>query len=231
MDSGYALSMTAHPWPLFDLRLRTPRLELRLPTDDDLLELMRLAREGVVEEGRTFFLVPWHELPSPAFERQFLQHWWASRGNWSPARWNLGLAVVAAGQPIGIQDLMARNFGVRQTVVTASWLGRGHQGRGYGTEMRAAVLSLAFEGLGAEIAESGYLEGNAASARVSAKLGYVPNGEEIWAVGSERAVEHRVRVGRDTWRRDVVPVTIEGLEPCLKLFGVGELDATEWATF
>ena len=28
-----------HPWPLFDLRLRTPRLELRLPTDDDLLAL------------------------------------------------------------------------------------------------------------------------------------------------------------------------------------------------
>jgi hypothetical protein len=38
-------------------------------------------------------------------------------------------------------------------------------------------------------------------------------------------------VGRDTWRRDVVPVTIKGLAPCLKLFGVGELDATEWATF
>jgi hypothetical protein len=36
--------MTAHPWPLFDLRLRTPCLELRLPTDDDLLELMRVAR-------------------------------------------------------------------------------------------------------------------------------------------------------------------------------------------
>ncbi len=202
-----------------------------MPTDDDLLELVRVAREGVVEEGQTFFAVPWHALPSPAFERQFLQHWWASRGTWSPAHWNLGLAVVAAGQPIGIQDLMARDFGVRRTVVTASWLGRGNQGRGYGTEMRAAVLSLAFAGLGAEIAESGYFEGNAASARVSAKLGYLPNGEEIWAVGSERTVEHRVRVGRDTWRPQVVPVTIEGLEPCLKLFGVGQLDATEWATF
>ena len=32
--------MSGHPWPLFDLRLRTPRLELRLPTDDDLLELV-----------------------------------------------------------------------------------------------------------------------------------------------------------------------------------------------
>jgi RimJ/RimL family protein N-acetyltransferase len=223
--------MSGHPWPLFDLRLRTPRVELRLPTDDDLLELARVAREGVVEEGRTFFTVPWHELPSPAMERQFLLHWWATRGAWSPSNWNLGLAIVVDGQPIGIQDLMARNFAVRKTVVTASWLGRAYQGRGYGTEMRAAVLALAFDGLGAVLAESGYFEGNAASARVSAKLGYVDNGDEVWAVGSERVVEHRLHVARDAWKRDAVPVTIEGLEPCLKLFGVGELEANEWATF
>ena len=223
--------MSGHPWPLFDLRLRTPRLELRLPTDDDLLELVRVAREGVVEEGRTFFAVPWHELPSPAFERQFLQHWWESRGSWSPTNWSIGFAIVADGQPIGIQDLMARNFAVRKTVVSASWLGRAYQGRGYGTEMRAAVLTLAFDGLGAEVAESGYFEGNGASAGVSAKLGYVANGDDVWAVGRHRAVEHRLRIGRDTWRRDLVPVTIDGLEPCLKLFGVGELDPTEWATF
>jgi RimJ/RimL family protein N-acetyltransferase len=220
--------MSGHPWPLFELRLRTPRLELRLPTDDDLLELMRVAREGVVEEGRTFFAVPWHELSSPAFERQFLQHWWAARGSWSPTNWTLGLAVVAGSQPIGIQDVMGRNFAVRKTVVTASWLGRAYQGRGYGTEMRAAVLTLALEGLGAERAESGFFEGNAQSAGVSAKLGYVDNGEEVWAVSRERVVEHRLRIGRETWKRDLVPVTIEGLEPCLKLFGVGDLDPTEW---
>jgi RimJ/RimL family protein N-acetyltransferase len=220
--------MSGHPWPLFDLRLRTPRLELRLPTDDDLLELVRVAREGVVEEGRTFFAVPWHELPSPAFERQFLQHWWASRGSWSPTHWTLGLAAVAGGQPIGVQDVMARDFAVRKTVVTASWLARTYQGRGYGTEMRGAVLTLAFEGLGAERAESGFFEGNASSAGVSAKLGYVDNGEDVWAVGPERVVEHRLRIDRETWKRDLVPVTIEGLEPCLKLFGVGDLDPTEW---
>ena len=97
--------------------------------------------------------------------------------------------------------------------------------------MRAAVLNLAFEGLGAEVAESGYFEGNGASAGVSAKLGYVANGDEVWAVGHQRAVEHRLRVARDTWKRDLVPVTIEGLAPCLKLFGVGQLTPSEWATF
>jgi len=221
--------VTGHPWPLFDLRLRTPHLELRLPTDEDLLELVRVARGGIMEEGRVFFAAPWHELPSPAFERQFLQHWWRSRGSWSPTSWSLGLAVVAEGRPIGIQDVMAEQFAVRKTVATASWLGAANHGRGYGTEMRAAVLALAFEGLGAERAESGYFTGNAASARVSEKLGYVPNGEEVYAVAGIRVVESRVRVTPDAWRRDLVPVTMEGLEPCLPLFGVGDLAPHEWA--
>ena len=33
--------MTRH-WPLFDLRIRSERLELRLPTDDELGELETL---------------------------------------------------------------------------------------------------------------------------------------------------------------------------------------------
>jgi RimJ/RimL family protein N-acetyltransferase len=223
--------MTRHAWPLFDLRLRTPRLELRLPTDDDLLALARVAREGVIDEGRTAFLVPWHDLPSPAFERQFLLHCWSVRGRWSPERWSLGLAVILDGQPTGMQDLMASDFAVRRVVSSGSWLGLPFHGHGYGTEMRAAVLALAFEGLGARIAESGYFEGNAPSARVSEKLGYVANGEETYAVAGKAVVEHKVQVTRETWRRDVVPVTIEGLEPCLKLFGVGELPPDEWVRF
>jgi RimJ/RimL family protein N-acetyltransferase len=223
--------MAGHPWPLFDLRLRTPRLELRLPTDDDLLALLGVAREGIVEEGQTVFAVSWHELPDPAFERQFLQHWWHSRGSWNPSNWVLGLAVVADGQPIGMQDIHARDFAVRRTVASASWLGRAFQAQGFGTEMRAAILALAFDGLGAELAESGYFTGNSSSARVSEKLGYEPNGEEVWAVAGKRAVEHRLAVRRESWRRDLVAVTIEGLEPCLKLFGVGELAPDEWACF
>lgn len=202
---------------------------MRLPTDDDLLELARVAQAGIVAEGQTVFAVPWHRLPSPAFERQFLLHWWSTRASWNPADWTLGLAVIADGRPIGIQDVMGRKFATRKTVVTASWLGATHQSHGYGTEMRAAVLALAFEGLAAEAAESGYFEGNSASARVSEKLGYFPNGEEVWAVSGRRVVELRLLVTRETWRRDLVPVTIEGLEPCLKLFGVGDLAPEEWA--
>lgn len=220
----------AHPWPLFDLRLRTPRLELRLPTDDDLLALAAVARAGINEPAATSFKIAWDELPSPAFERQFLLHWWSSRGSWRPERWALGLAVIADGHAVGMQDVMAADFAHRRTVATASWLGRGHQRRGYGTEMRAAVLALAFDGLGAIAAESGYLEGNEASAAVSRKLGYLPNGDEFLAPRGEPLREHRLLLTREAWRRDLVPVTIEQLEPCLPLFGVGELRPEEWQT-
>jgi RimJ/RimL family protein N-acetyltransferase len=219
-----------HPWPLFDLRLRTPRLELRLATDDDLLGLAAVARAGVHDQPGCPFLVPWDELPSPAFERQFLLHFWQARGGWSPDAWTLGLAVLAEGLPIGIQDLMARDFAHRRTVGTGSWLGLEHQRKGYGTEMRAAVLWLAFEELGALVAESGYVDGNEASARVSSKLGYLPNGERVIAPTGTAVTEHEVRVTLPTWRRDLVAVSIEGLEPCRGLFGERELPATAWAT-
>jgi RimJ/RimL family protein N-acetyltransferase len=219
-----------HPWPLFDLRLRTPRLELRLPTDDDLLALAFVARAGVHELPATPFLVPWDELPSPAFERQFLLHWWRVRGSWSPDDWTLGLAVLADGHPIGVQDLMARDFAHRRTVLTGSWLGLGHQGRGYGTEMRAAVLSLAFDELGALVAESGYMDGNEASARVAAKLGYLANGERLLAPKGTPVTEHEVRLTQATWRRDLVPVSVDGLERCRGLFGERDLPPAAWAT-
>lgn len=219
----------AHPWPLFDLRLRTPRLELRLPTDDDLLALVGVARAGIHDPTATPFQVPWDELPSPAFERSFLAHWWVSRGSWKPESWTLALAVIAGGQPIGIQDLTAKDFSACRSVVTGSWLGQAYQGRGYGTEMRAAALWLAFEGLGTLVAESGYIAGNPASARVSEKLGYAPNGERIVAPRGKPLTERLVRVTPETWQRDLVRVTIENLEPCLGLFGVGELARSEWS--
>jgi RimJ/RimL family protein N-acetyltransferase len=221
----------AHPWPLFDLRIRTPRLELRMPTDDDLLELTALARAGVHDRERSPFLVPWDEPPSPAMERQFLLHWWQVRGSWTPGAWTLGLAVVADGRPIGMQDVAARDFGRARTVITGSWLGLPHHGRGFGTEMRAAVLWFVFEELGALAAESGYIEGNEPSARVSARLGYQPNGRHLIGDRSGARTELGVRVSPDTWRRDLVPVTVEGMDPCRGLFGEQALPPDAWTTF
>ncbi len=197
-------------------------------TDDDLLTLLEVARAGIHDPSETPFQVPWDELPSPAFERQFLQHWWSVRGSWRPEAWTLPLVVLHEGRPIGAQDLMARDFAHCRSVHSGSWLGRGYQARGLGTEARAAVLALAFDGLGAAVAESAYNEANRASARVSAKLGYQLNGESIIAPKGEPVRLVRVRVTPETWRRELVPVAIESLEPCLGLFGCRPLPKEEW---
>lgn len=210
----------AHPWPLFDLRIRTPRLELRLPNDEDLLALLEVARAGVHDPDRMPFAVAWTDAPSPAFERGFFTFFWGARATWSPEAWRLPLAVLRAGRPIGIQEVMATDFTTLRTVDTGSWLGLPHQGQGVGTEMRAAVLWLGFEGLGAVAATSAALEGNEASHRVSEKLGYERNGEALVAPRGTPVIEHRYLLRRERWQRDRYPVEVENLEACLPMFGL-----------
>jgi Acetyltransferase (GNAT) domain len=92
---------------------------------------------------------------------------------------------------------------------------------GYGTEMRAAILELAFAGLGATYATSTAVEDNPASYRVSRKLGYVDNGVERHVVRGRSVVARRLRLDRAGWAAArTVPVTIEGLEPCRPMFGI-----------
>ncbi|MFD8479983.1 GNAT family N-acetyltransferase [Kitasatospora sp. NPDC059673] len=208
-------------WPVLGLRLRTPRLELRLPRDGELAALAALAAEGVHEPGRMPFMVPWTDLPPAERARAVVQHHWRRLGTWSPDDWALNLTVFADGQVVGLQTLAARNFGVLRQVSTGSWLGAAHQGRGIGTEMRAAVLHLAFAGLGADEAVSAAFADNAASSAVSRKHGYRPDGVEHVVVRGRRVTSHRFRLPRADWEaRRTTPVTIDGLAPCLPLFGL-----------
>jgi len=212
------------PWPLFDLRLRTPRLELRSPTDDDLFGLLEVAQGGVHDAHEMPFGVAWTDLAPPAFERQFLQYFWGSRASWRPDAWHLPLAVVMDDRPIGIQELRATDFRILRMVDTGSWLGRRYQGHGIGTEMRAAALALAFEGLGAEVAASAVIEGNEASRRVSEKLGYDLNGESRVAPRGTPLVHSFYRLPRASWDPDRYRVRIEHLDACRAMFGVDAIE-------
>jgi RimJ/RimL family protein N-acetyltransferase len=212
-------------WPLFDLRVRTPRLELRFPDDQLAAEVAELAVLGIHDPGFRPFLRMWDEVPPPHQQRNTLQNFWRNRATWTPDSWVCGLAVVVDGHAAGVQGMDADAFPARRAVQTGSWLGRAYQGRGVGTEMRAAVLHLAFAGLGAVRAESGAWHDNAASLAVSRKLGYEPNGDH-WALrGEEPDREIRLLLTRERWeqhRRD--DIDIVGLEPCLPFFGAVEAD-------
>jgi RimJ/RimL family protein N-acetyltransferase len=208
-------------WPLFGLRLRSKRLVLRLPTDDEIVELMVLARAGIHPPDEMPFGVAWSVLPSPAFERGFMQHHWSTRAGWSAEHWTLNLMAELDGVPIGSQGIRADEFAIHRTVDTGSWLGREYQGRGFGKEMRAAVLGFAFDGLGARAAESAAFTDNAASNAVSRGLGYEENGVGTLAPQGVARVSQRFRMTVEGWRARPRPaLTIEGLEPCLELFGV-----------
>jgi RimJ/RimL family protein N-acetyltransferase len=115
----------------------------------------------------------------------------------------------------------AVNFAVLREVNTGSWLGRKYQGQGIGTEMRAAILGLAFGGLGAEYANTDAHSDNAASLGVTRRLGYTENGSERRLVRGRPVEARRFRLDRASWQaRPFVSVEIVGLEPCLPLFGL-----------
>lgn len=211
-----------HPlWPLYALRLRTERLELRLPDEAEIGALCAVAKAGIHPSGEMPFGVAWSIKPSPRFEREFAQHHWASRATWTAERWVLELAVFRDGRPIGAQALVADGFATMRTVGTGSWLGAPYQGQGIGKEMRGAVLALAFDGLGAEVAETEAFLDNAASAGVSRALGYLPNGHGRLAPEGVARQTERFRMTRQGWTaRPRPPVVIEGLEACRELFGL-----------
>ncbi|MGZ6086114.1 MAG: GNAT family N-acetyltransferase, partial [Polyangiales bacterium] len=84
-----------------------------------------------------------------------------------------------------------------------------------------AILRFAFEGLGARIAHSGALEGNAASRGVSTALGYEENGKTLVAPRGEPVWEQLLILTRARWASHATDATtIHGLEPCISWFGV-----------
>jgi RimJ/RimL family protein N-acetyltransferase len=215
-----ARTSLAAAFPLFGLRLRTEHLELGLPTDDELLELMDLARSGIHPPDEMPFGVAWSTMPSPAFERGYLAYHWENRSSWTADAWELGLATWLDGRAIGMQGMHARRFSALRTVGTGSWVGRHHQGQGYGREMRTAMLALAFDGLGALVAETEAFTDNAASAGVSRALGYEENGRGGLAPEGVLRETQRFRMTLERWRsRPRPPIEIDGLDACRDMFG------------
>jgi RimJ/RimL family protein N-acetyltransferase len=86
--------------------------------------------------------------------------------------------------------------------------------------MRAAVLHLGFEGLGADLARSAAFEDNPASGAVSRGLGYRENGRRREAPRGVPRVLVEFELTRDEWRAQPAPVDTEmtGLDCCLPMF-------------
>lgn len=200
---------------LWSIRLRTPRLELRLPTESELEAFFRVAADGIHPPEEMPFGIAWTDSLTEESFTTFHRNAWR---DWAPEKWQCNFVTFLDGEPIGTQGIEAENFAETRTVETGSWLGRSYQGKGYGTEQRAAVLEFAFRELGAEAAVSGALFPNIASQRISDKLGYRVTGISELSPRGEPIQHYDYRLDREDWRCPI-DVRIEELEPALTLFG------------
>lgn len=191
--------------------------------DEELgAELAELAAGGIHDPALMPFAMPWSDVPPPQLQRNTFQYYARKRAEWTPSSWDCPFAAIVDGEVVGTTAIFAKDFGLLRTFETGSWLGRAHQGRGIGAEMRIAMLRLGFDGLGAIRATTGAFADNPSSLGVTAKLGYREIEPEAKVRRGEPASVRRFVLDREDWaarpRRD--DITIEGLDACLELFGV-----------
>ncbi len=197
--------------------LRTPRLELRPDDDEGLLELAEETLRGIHPPDEMPFGVEWTDAPRDRLGINTLQHYWSIRADLSPQRWTVNFLVRVDGRVVGVQSLHAEGFGVTWEVGTGSWVGLRHQGRGIGTEMRAAVLAFAFDHLGARTARSSAFTDNRASNGVSRKLGYRDDGTFTQVRRGKAAEQTRFLLTPEWFVRPAWELVVTGVTPCLGL--------------
>jgi RimJ/RimL family protein N-acetyltransferase len=210
------LPVDLHPFAALRLLVAHPDgdVELRTGDLDGLLELAAVAAGGVHAPDVMPFTEPWTDCEPAERARRTLRWQLSGWGGWSPQDWRLDFVVRRGGVVVGTQSLEATEFPVLREVVTGSWLGREHQGRGTGRLMRAAVLQLAFAGLGAQCARSDAYLDNPGSLGVSRRLGYREDGQRRTVRGGKVGVLQQLRLDVDDWARGLRPeVTLEGVEP------------------
>ena len=212
MTAPAAALTPADALPALGLRVRAGDLELRGVTDDLVVELGALAARGVHEPERMPFTYPWTDTAPEDFLRSFAQYHWRCRADFSPAGWDLNLAVLHRGEVVGVQGVGTKDFLVTRTGETGSWLGRAHQGRGLGTAMRQVMCAFLFDHLGFTEITSGAFTDNPASLTVSAKVGYVPNGTLRHSRRGERAEMTQLVLTPEAFRRGPQALEVEGVE-------------------
>lgn len=213
--------MLTELWPFFGLVIRTGDLELRLPTEHEIVAVAEVAGRGVHALGEQPFLTPWTAGSAEDRARFVLREHWRQLAGWSPVAWRLGLGVFRGEQALGHVTLRAIDYPVLREATSSSWLGLEHHGQGYGTAARVGLLALLFDHLDAQAALSEAFVDNVASQRVSRRLGYAPDGIVRDAYGIEVRTSDRLRLTRETWLAGThPPVEVSGVRDCLPLLGL-----------
>lgn len=235
--------MEAALWPLHGIRLRTVDLDLRVMAEGDLSTLLTLLPDDLQMNPHA---TRYAGLDDRANRRAVLaQGYWRALGMWSPDDWALPFVVRTAGPEggddsgastsrlgspgtvLGVQWLEGPDWRADRTVDSSSWLVPGARGRGLGTQMRAAVLALAFGPLRAEAAISSAVVDNGASLGVSRALGYRDTHRSVLEHSGE-TLQH-VRLERAVWDASgrAQAIAVHGVGPALPYFGLEAHEALE----
>lgn len=207
-------------WPPDGIVLQTRRLRLTVIREADFPEAIDAILAGIHNPATMPFGIPWTDAAPAELVPNALRYWWSTRGAVAPDDWKLMFAIRHDGHFVGVQEVRARNFAVTRTVSSGSWLTRSAQGAGVGAEMRAAILLLAFDHLGAQWATTSAFVDNPASNAVSGKLGYRENGLSVQQRRpGERAAHQHYRVTPEQLNRPDWTLQVAGLPPCLQMLG------------
>jgi RimJ/RimL family protein N-acetyltransferase len=219
--NGERVTMTLEElWPPFAVAVVCGPLTLRAMRDEDLPELAQAAADGIHADGHRPFPRAWASVPMPELGRDLANRYWKYRATFSPDEWVLPLIVRYEGRIVGVQGAEASNFPILRTPDTFSWLTQSAQGRGLGTLMRQAICTLLFDELDAHAITSGAYADNPASAAVSKKVGYAPNGTRL-ELRDDAAAEHRKFIlTRDRFIRPAEPVRVHGGDALRAFAGV-----------
>lgn len=209
-------------WPLAELEVITPALQLCHATDNHADRLAQLAAEGIHDPATMPFAVPWTDAVSPELERNTVEYFRQTRAEVSTEHWDIPMAVMVDGDPVGVCAVTADGFPARRIVSTGSWLGRRYQGQGLGREMRAAALHLIFTGFDADLARTAAWHDNAASLGVTRSLPYTHAGSSRQSRRGVLDTMLEFTMTRDQWdtvRRD--DIQLRGVDGVVDQLALG----------
>lgn len=214
-------------YPPFGLAIRTPSLVLQVADDARAAELARNAMSGIHDKGFYPFATPWTDDSPEAVARAVFNNSARARG-WrfgEPWRLNFTVHLRDSMVPVGVMDLRQQDDSPC-AVSTGSWLLKSQHGKGYGTQARAAVLKLAFDGFGSTEAITRAYSYNLSSLGVTRKLGYTRDSSEDRQVNGKTVECILFTVSPDAFRSSEVgskmlnSIWWTGLDSVLEYFHV-----------
>lgn len=205
---------------MFGLEVRTPRLVLRYPDDEDALALAELGALGVHDADATPFSIQWTSVPPPHQQRNTLAFLWDQRSTAQREDWHLPLVTVVDGE-VAARRVCRRCRGP----CFARWApghGSGGRTRAGASAPRCGPLRWTSRSPASARCAPPPVHGRTTrpSLAVTRRLGYRPNGEVRGVGKGEAVLMRRFAMDRAVWEANRHgDIGLVGAEAVAELFG------------